>query len=869
MPFVCDGVIAGCPQSCAADAACSIDNYCANGACLPRELKGSACASSSECRSGACADGFCCESACADLCQSCGLAGTEGSCTAYGNRTDPQSECGLTLCNGASACISACAADSDCKGGNYCGSGTCAPKKPDGVSCTATGECQSGVCADGFCCQTACGALCQSCGLAGAQGSCTTFSNRTDPQSECGLTYCNGASACIAACAGDSDCKSGNYCAGGACTARQGNGQACGGANMCGSGNCVDGVCCDSACSGRCDACNLAGSVGSCSPMPAGTVGAPSCSPFVCDGSSVACPAGCTSDAQCAPGLSCADGDCSPVPLGLVVPFAGSGLPPGWLFAEGQVLTRAAYPALFAAIGDSYGAPDGLSFNLPDLRGRFPLGKAAGGTGAVLGERGGALIMGGGTLSLPPLTPAFTVPAVNYSVNGLAAHGHTVSFPTQTFRAGSSTSIQPSTFSLNGTCGSACSNGWTSFTVPSRSASAGSVTPTATLDVATAAFRVVRYVIKVSSSSAVPCGAVWGNAATTAPAGAADANGSPASGDLATCLDAAYAGALPDLRGRFALGRSTSGIGATLNAAGGALDIAHQATRTIPSTGVTVPSVSIAITPPDHVHTSSWVNFGHEPGAVNSSLVAGDSPANSGPRRESAASQTATTNGGGGSSTSDAASGTAPAAVFSPAFRALNQVAFLSASAGLTPGLLAPFAGSTTPPGWLLADGSCVSRTTYGALFSAIGTLHGGCDGVNNFGLPDLRGRFPLGKAASGTGSSLGVAGGALNFQPSVGFGNFTPSFTWAPPPYAFNLPNHTHDANINGGSGADTCCANFTGIPNRGVWSYVSDPAGAQTVSTNTPAGQLVSGTPTGATTGLFPAETPAYVALNFLIKY
>lgn len=54
--------------------------------------------------------------------------------------------------------------------------------------------------------------------------------------------------------------------------------------------------------------------------------------------------------------------------------------------------------------------------------------------------------------------------------------------------------------------------------------------------------------------------------------------------------------------------------------------------------------------------------------------------------------------------------------------------------------------------GWLLADGSEVSRTTYAALFAEIGTRYGDGDGSTTFNLPDIRGRSPIG---AGTGSGL------------------------------------------------------------------------------------------------------------------
>ena len=51
-------------------------------------------------------------------------------------------------------------------------------------------------------------------------------------------------------------------------------------------------------------------------------------------------------------------------------------------------------------------------------------------------------------------------------------------------------------------------------------------------------------------------------------------------------------------------------------------------------------------------------------------------------------------------------------------------------------------AASTAPTGYLKANGAAVSRTTYAALFAAIGTVYGVGDGSTTFNLPDLRGEF-------------------------------------------------------------------------------------------------------------------------------
>ena len=78
---------------------------------------------------------------------------------------------------------------------------------------------------------------------------------------------------------------------------------------------------------------------------------------------------------------------------GLVIPFAGSSVPAGWLLCDGSAMDRAIYANLFAVIGTTYGAGNGSTdFNLPDFRGRMPVGAGTGSglTTRVLGESGGS-----------------------------------------------------------------------------------------------------------------------------------------------------------------------------------------------------------------------------------------------------------------------------------------------------------------------------------------------------------------------------------------------------------------------------------------------------------------------------------------------
>lgn len=69
-------------------------------------------------------------------------------------------------------------------------------------------------------------------------------------------------------------------------------------------------------------------------------------------------------------------------------------------------------------------------------------------------------------------------------------------------------------------------------------------------------------------------------------------------------------------------------------------------------------------------------------------------------------------------------------------------------------GVIVPFAGTTVPAGYLLCDGSAVSRTTYADLFAAIGTTYGPGDGNTTFNLPNFDGYLPTYDSSAALGTS-------------------------------------------------------------------------------------------------------------------
>lgn len=116
----------------------------------------------------------------------------------------------------------------------------------------------------------------------------------------------------------------------------------------------------------------------------------------------------------------------SPNPVGSLQAYAGASAPTGWLLCNGTSYSTSVYPELFSVLGYTYGG-SGANFNVPDLRGRVPMGA---GTGAQNGGTGTGAISGGTALT------ARTRGAFGGDER-LATHNHSISDPGHTHQVGS------------------------------------------------------------------------------------------------------------------------------------------------------------------------------------------------------------------------------------------------------------------------------------------------------------------------------------------------------------------------------------------------------------------------------------------------
>jgi microcystin-dependent protein len=148
-------------------------------------------------------------------------------------------------------------------------------------------------------------------------------------------------------------------------------------------------------------------------------------------------------------------------------------------------------------------------------------------------------------------------------------------------------------------------------------------------------------------------------------------------------------------------------------------------------------------------------------------------------------------------------------------------------------GMIADFAGTSAPSGWLIADGRIVSRTTYSKLFAVIGTHWGSGDGSTTFALPNA-----IGRSGVGPGTATDVAGNTTLFA----FGSY-PGWLWRNILQS-HLPNYTMTTSATGNH-------NHTGaVVAGGSHNHTTDPQGDHSHAGNTGT-ESVGHTHTGTTTG------------------
>jgi microcystin-dependent protein len=134
------------------------------------------------------------------------------------------------------------------------------------------------------------------------------------------------------------------------------------------------------------------------------------------------------------------------IPIGAILPYAGATAPYGFLFCDGSEIERSKYSDLYDVIGTTYNGTAALigigTFKVPDLRGRFALGKDnMDNAGTVPIASGGYVDAGGGTAGRVPDIKAQTLggdagqSAVTLTLTNLPEHSHSLSSSRQDYSA--------------------------------------------------------------------------------------------------------------------------------------------------------------------------------------------------------------------------------------------------------------------------------------------------------------------------------------------------------------------------------------------------------------------------------------------------
>lgn len=176
----------------------------------------------------------------------------------------------------------------------------------------------------------------------------------------------------------------------------------------------------------------------------------------------------------------------------------------------------------------------------------------------------------------------------------------------------------------------------------------------------------------------------------------------------------------------------------------------------------------------------------------------------------------------------------------------------------------------TAKSGWVLCRGQQLSRLTYKGLFDVISTTYGAGDGSTTFNVPDLQQRFPLGKAVSGTGSTLAGTGGAIDHTHTTPAHGHTISGSTAnesghthsvdPPDTDLTYDTTSFDTNLDGSFSPAVSDIGALMTPHTNIGSFTSGAGSAHGHG----AGTLGADSGGSGTSG---TANPPFLSLNYII--
>jgi len=489
--------------------------------------------------------------------------------------------------------------------------------------------------------------------------------------------------------------------------------------------------------------------------------------------------------------------------------------PQGFLLEDGTAVSRTTYADLFAVIGTTYGAGDGsTTFNLPDSRGRATVNRNVSDTEFdTMGEKTGSktealsiaqlpshqhtgttgpgnsmsfriVYVAGGNLASTHVTGYTSATSyADYNDTGYPGEAHTHSFTTDATGSGAThNNIQPSIVKLSAIKFVPVDK--TAVTQPTGTSIQGYWTSAPS-----------GYLLEDGSAiSRATYSVLFGIIGTTYGAG-----------DGSTTFN------LPDSRGRVAVNKSTDTEFDTMGEKVG-----------VKSYALTIADL------PAHTHTGTTGNgnsmsyrlvYGAGSGHANNHLTGWTPGSYTDAVNANYPGENHTH-----SFTTDATGSGVAHNEIQPSIVKLSAIKYIT-----TAGVGSDVASGTSlqgywtsaPSGYLLEDGSAVSRATYSVLFGVIGTTYGTGDGSTTFNLPDSRGRVAVNKSTDTEFDTMGEKPGSKTEALSIA-----------------QIPAHTHTGTTGSGNAAFYRVVSTAGTTTNlnAVTGYDGTPGFADYVDANYP---------------------------------